>query len=89
MQHPVETQHAASLQAMQTMQPMPKPGSISAIVRSYKSAVTHWAGQNDHKEFAWQERFYDHIICNEISLENIRTYILANPGRWDTDEYYA
>ena len=84
--HPVETQHAASLQSML---PLPKPGSISTIVRSYKSAVTRWAGQNDHTEFAWQERFYDHIIRNEKSLENIRMYILANPGRWDTDEYYA
>jgi hypothetical protein len=34
-------------------------------------------------------RFNDHIIRDEQSLENIRMYILANPGRWDTDEYYA
>jgi putative transposase len=49
----VETQHAASLQHNEQNQPpkqtrqklLPKPGSISAIVRSYKSAVTRWAGK--------------------------------------------
>ena len=87
----VETQHAASLQ-MGSTQPASlrvRPGSVSVIVRSYKSAVRRWAGLNNHHNFAWQERFYDHIIRDEKSLENIRMYILANPGRWDTDEYYA
>jgi len=96
----VETQHAASLhqqqrqQHQQNQQPTaslprstPKPGSISAIIRSYKSAVTRWAGQNGHANFAWQARFYDHIVRNQKSLENIQRYILRNPEKWDTDDY--
>jgi hypothetical protein len=36
--------------------------------------------------FAWQSGFYDHIIRDEESLENIRNYIINNPGKWDEDE---
>jgi hypothetical protein len=39
----------------------PKSNSISAIVRSYKSAVTKHAHRLGF-DFAWQNRFYDHII---------------------------
>ncbi|MEM8560433.1 MAG: transposase [Bacteroidota bacterium] len=35
----------------------PKAGSLGAIVRSYKSAVTRWARQNETESFAWQPRF--------------------------------
>ena len=29
--------------------------------------------------FAWQKSFYDHIIRNEKSLDNIREYVRNNP----------
>ncbi len=78
----VETQHAASLRSL------PKSGSLSAIVRSYKSAVSHWAGENGHSEFNWQARFFDRIIRDETSLANMRLYIIENPHRWALDEHY-
>ena len=99
--HPtVETQHAASLQyrAKSISLPInnshqqsqkPLPGSLSAIIRSYKSAVTRWAKHNDYSQFAWQSRFYDHVIRDEESLDKIRLYILENPLKWETDEYYS
>lgn len=74
----VETQHAASL---------PKPGSLSTIIRSYKSAVTRWARRNAYPKFAWQSRFYDHIIRSDESLHEIRSYIRHNPLKWDLDKY--
>jgi REP element-mobilizing transposase RayT len=40
-------------------------------------------------DFAWQARFYDHIIQDEKSLENIRTYIQRNPIKWTEDEYFS
>jgi REP element-mobilizing transposase RayT len=90
----VETQHAASLRNEQNQppqqsrqKPLPKPGSISAIVRSYKSAVTRWAGKNGYPEFRWQARFYDHIILQESELNNIEAYIRENPTKWADDEY--
>lgn len=67
------------------MEISPKTGSLSVVVRSYKSAVTRWAGSNGYKEFAWQARFYDHIIRDEKSLNNIRQYIFNNPVQWETD----
>jgi len=53
--------------------------SISSIVGSYKSAVTKHA----HRlglEFAWQTRFYDHIIRDTKSFQNITRYIINNPA---------
>ena len=82
----VETQHAASLQHASL--PLPKSGSISAIVRSYKSAVTHRAGENGYTEFSWQARFYDRIICDEASLANVRFYIVENPHKGAMDDGY-
>ena len=60
----------------------PKPGSLSTIIRSYKSAVTRECNSNN-LPFSWQVRFYDHIIRDEISMERIRKYIYINPLRWE------
>ncbi|BAZ65701.1 hypothetical protein NIES4106_04460 [Fischerella sp. NIES-4106] len=64
----------------------PKPGSLGAIARSYKSAVTRWCRENDHDHFAWQSRFYDHIIRADGSLDRIREYMINNPIKWDEDK---
>ena len=63
----------------------PGPGSLGAIVRSYKSAVTRWYRMNGYASFAWQPRFYDHVIRDEAALQNIRRYILDNPAKWELD----
>jgi REP element-mobilizing transposase RayT len=34
----------------------------------------------------WQRSFYDYIIRNEKSLNNIREYIRNNPLKWETDK---
>jgi len=49
----------------------PKPGSLSTIIRSYKSNVTKHARQIN-PDFAWQSRFFDHVIRNDESLAKIR-----------------
>ncbi len=33
----------------------------------------------------WQRNYYEHVVCNENSLNRIRQYILANPARWSYD----
>ena len=35
----------------------------------------------------WQERYYDHIVRNDRSLEQVRSYIEGNPGKWLEDEH--
>ena len=90
---PVETLHATSLHVHATSlrEPeksiiSPKAGSLSVIIRSYKSAVTKSAGLNGFKEFAWQTRFYDSIIRDEKSFHKIRQYISDNPVKWEMDK---
>ena len=64
----------------------PKPNSLSVIIRSFKSAVTKLIRKSHNPNFAWQPRFYDHVIRNENSLEKIQNYILLNPKNWDLDK---
>ena len=64
----------------------PKPGSLAVIIGSYKSIVAKMIRkQLNPITFAWQSRFYDHIIRNEIELNKIREYIITNPEMWERD----
>jgi REP element-mobilizing transposase RayT len=67
----------------------PKKGSISIVIRSYKSACTNainktYPGLN----FQWQSRFHDHIIRDKQSHRLIRQYILGNPSKWNDDLFF-
>jgi len=62
-------------------------GTISAIIGSYKSVCTKTINKSQNKiPFAWQPRFHDHIIRDEIALNRIRKYIANNPTNWDSDD---
>ncbi len=91
----VGTGHALSLQS----QPLNKTigqqrfqnqgkNTVSSIIGSYKSAVTKHANRLGFT-FAWQARFYDHIIRDERSFNNISNYIINNPQKWDDDKFYG
>lgn len=80
----VKTFHGTSLRKMSAISP--KRGSLGVIIRSYKSAVSRWAGLNGYQDFVWQPRFYDHIIHNDESLNKIRRYISNNPEGWAVDK---
>jgi putative transposase len=47
------------------------PGSLGVIINQYKRICTIHA-RKINLQFAWQTRFYDVIIKNEKSLDNIR-----------------
>ncbi len=64
------------------MQISPAPGSLGAVIRSYKAAVTRWARRNGIKDFVWQPRYYEHIVRSERALCAIRRYIYDNPAHW-------
>ncbi len=64
----------------------PRVGSLGRILQSYKAAVSRWSHANGYDEFAWQSRYYEHIIRSEESLHRIRQYIRDNPANWPTDE---
>lgn len=67
----------------------PQKGSLSAIIRSYKSAVTKLIHTDLDPTFAWQARFYDHIIRSEHDLENLRLYISLNPEYFHSDAQHC
>ncbi|MBM4176972.1 MAG: transposase [Ignavibacteria bacterium] len=64
----------------------PKSNSLSAIIRSFKSAVTKNAHKNGYVSFQWQSRFYDRIIRNANELFRIRKYIEQNPLKWEIEK---
>ena len=59
----------------------PKPGSLSTIIRSYKSAVKKWC-TDQHLKFNWHARYHDRIVRNMTELDEIRKYIIQNPEVW-------
>lgn len=62
--------------------------SLGTIIGQFKSACTRRIRANLDKDFAWQSRFYDHVIRDEIDLQRIRQYIRENPLKWELDKYY-
>ena len=63
----------------------PKSNSLSAIIRSFKSAVSNWCHKNGFEFFQWQPRYYERIIRNEKELNFVREYIANNPLQWNLD----
>ncbi|GAB4502455.1 MAG: transposase [Anaerolineales bacterium] len=62
-------------------------GSLGAIVRAYKSAVTYAinATRQTRGMVVWQRNYYEHIVRNDADLKRIRDYITNNPLRWIED----
>ena len=70
---------------------LPSKKSISATIRSYKSAVTKRIHESiDCKKAykVWQPRYYDKVIRNEEAYQKIWNYIDTNPQRWNEDMFY-
>jgi site-specific DNA-methyltransferase (adenine-specific) len=86
----VGAQHAAPLQKATGSQPWNvKPGSLGAIIRSFKSAVTREINiqRNTPGASIWQRNYHDHIIQDLNELTSIRQYIQKNPAKWADDEF--
>jgi putative transposase len=81
----VETQNFASPEDRGNKFAPLKPGSLQAIIHAYKASVTRWCRKNQQEHFAWQPRFYEHIIRNDGFLDKIREYIVNNPSKWEKD----
>jgi putative transposase len=64
----------------------PQIDNLSTIIRGLKGAAKNIINSNFPMiNFAWQERFNDRIIRNDIELNKIRQYIIDNPLKWDLD----
>ncbi|MFA6897433.1 MAG: transposase [Patescibacteria group bacterium] len=64
--------------------------SLAKIIRWYKGRCSFEINKIfKGRDFAWQPRFYDHVIRRDESLLRIREYICNNPANWDKDEYFG
>jgi REP element-mobilizing transposase RayT len=77
---PTKNQYMASIS--------PKPGTLSAMIRSYKSAVTKRCHDHQISNFGWQSRFHDHIIRNQDEFDRIERYIMENTANWENDKFF-
>ena len=67
--------------------------TIGDMVGAYKSLVANgcleiYKSKNELMGKLWQRNYYEHIIRNERSYQNISNYIINNPVKWDEDKFY-
>jgi putative transposase len=64
------------------------PGSLGAIVRSYKAAVARRINQlrGTPGEAIWQRGYYERIVHDAAALATIRRYIKRHSGSIPTAE---
>lgn len=69
--------------------PFPNHG-LSEIIRQFKTfssrRINQLSGKQGHP--VWQRNYYEHIIRNEISYNNIYRYIMNNPQKWEDDKFH-
>ena len=63
--------------------------TIGSMLRGFKIGVTKWMRQNTNVQNIWQRNYYEHIIRNEQSYQNIAEYIVDNPAKWKNDKFYV
>ena len=64
----------------------PQSKNLASIIRGFKIGVTINA-RKINPDFAWQPRFHDHIIRNNIAYRRISNYIINNPSNWKGDKF--
>ncbi len=64
--------------------------SLGAIIGQFKSPVTKRIQRlpDAPTHPIWQRNYYEHIIRNAQSLDQIRAYIENNPSNWTNDALY-
>ncbi|MBN1619666.1 transposase [candidate division WOR-3 bacterium] len=64
--------------------------TLSSFMAGFKSTVTKQINQirNMPGTSVWQRNYWEHIIRDEQSLNNIKNYIINNPANWVKDENY-
>ena len=85
----VGAQHAAPLQPTNTTnQPHPavRPGSLGAIVRSFKAAATLRARRElAWKNELWQRNYFERVLRDGQEFSDATRYIRENPLKWALD----
>jgi len=56
---------------------------VGSVVRGFKIEVTKQMGFSP-----WQRNYYEHIIRNDESYQNIVQYMAQHPLKWEEDCFY-
>lgn len=66
-----------------------RPRTLGSLVAAYKAATTRMIRGlfKDIELKVWQRNYYDHIIRDQIDLDNIREYITYNPLKLSSGEF--
>jgi len=66
---------------------MNRAPTVGEIIRAFKARCTHSINhlRGVQGVSIWQRNYYEHIIRNESSLQEIREYIANNPAQWAID----
>lgn len=80
----VETIHESSLQGNHRLLCRRKM-LIPIVIGKFKMITSKQIHNAGYRNFAWQTGYYDHVIRNGESLNNVREYIRLNPLRWESD----
>ena len=59
--------------------------TLGQILAYFKYQTTK---QANLPERLWQRNYYEHVIRNQHSYEEIAEYIRSNPYRWESDKYH-
>lgn len=64
--------------------------SLGRLIGAFKTVSTKRINEiyYDGQIKLWQRNYYEHIIRNEIELNNIRKYINDNPIKWEYDNHH-
>ena len=57
--------------------------TVGSVVRGFKIGVTKQMGFSP-----WQRNYYEHVIRNDESYQNIVQYMAQNPLKWEEDCFY-
>ncbi|MFZ4798489.1 MAG: transposase [Bacteroidia bacterium] len=68
--------------------------TIFDIVGAFKSLVVNVCIdicnlENKRLGKLWQRNYYEHIIRDERSYQNISNYIINNPAKWEEDKFFT
>jgi hypothetical protein len=65
---------------------IPTLGQIVAYFKYKSTKEMNLLGNTGTVTKFWQRNYYEHVIRNEIDLQNKTDYIEANPLLWDEDD---
>jgi len=73
------------------LEPAPTVHGLSEIIRQFKTFSAKRINQSNNTPGipVWQRNYYDHVIRDEKSLNEIREYIVNNPANWEDDVEYV